>query len=344
MNTTIRDYTTIPKVELHRHLEGSLRVSTLAEISRKYGFGFKKTSELSPYVQIGEQEPYTIENFLSKFNTLRKFYQSPEIIRRVAHEAVEDAALEYIQYMELRFTPVALSRVKDFPLSEVMDWVIDSVRSASQKHHIQVNLIASVNRHETVEIAEKVTQLAVDRKNQLIVGLDLAGDEANYPANSFRSLFLQAKQAGLRVCIHAGEWSGAENVAYAINEMQADRIGHGVRVLEDPKVVELARKKEIPFEVCITSNYQSGVVTRLEDHPVTKMVNAGLVVTINTDDPGISQIKLSDEYVRLEKKLGMSPRQISEIIRNSARAAFLSDTQKDALDKRLTSGLAPLIP
>lgn len=332
-----------PKVELHRHLEGSLRLSTLMEIARQYQLNLPGSVELQQLVQIGPDDPQTVANFLSKFATLRQFYRSPEIISRVTYEAVEDAVRDRVRYMELRFTPVALSRANDYALEDVMDWVVAAIRQATQDYNIQVNLLASVNRHEPVAVAEQVVDLAVAKQAQGIVGIDLAGDEVNYPAAPFRKLFHSARQSGLSVSVHAGEWAGAENIADAIEHMGADRIGHGVRVMEAAQVVSLARETGIAFETCITSNYQSGVVDTISKHPLKKMLEAGLVVTINTDDPGISKITLTDEYRRAHDQLGLTVPQIKQTILDAAGAAFLDRIAKDNLVQSLSEEIDLLV-
>ncbi|MFN2197016.1 MAG: hypothetical protein ACK2UW_12930, partial [Anaerolineales bacterium] len=175
------DFQKYPKIELHRHLEGSLRLSTLMDIARQYQLSLPEAAELPRLVEISEDDPRTVENFLSKFATLRHFYRSPEIISRVAYEVVQDAARDNVRYMELRFTPVALSRVNNYDLAEVMDWVIAATSQAAQENNIQVNLLVSVNRHEPVAVAEQVIALAIAKKNKGLVGIDLAGDEVNFP-------------------------------------------------------------------------------------------------------------------------------------------------------------------
>jgi len=210
----IEFYTAFPKVELHRHLEGSLRLSTLIEIGRMHGLDLVGTDHLRPLVQVGEDEPYTFENFLSKFATLRLFYRSPEVIGRITHEAIEDAAVDNIRYLELRFTPVALSRAEDFPLGEVMDWVIDGAQKGEADLGVKTRLIVSVNRHESVELAEEVIRLAAERQGQGIVGVDLAGSEATSSAKPFIGVFREAQQAGLRVTIHAGAPSSCSSCLF----------------------------------------------------------------------------------------------------------------------------------
>jgi adenosine deaminase len=304
-------------------------------IGRTHGITNLGTDYLRSLVQIMEDEPYTFENFLSKFKTLRDFFCSPDVITRIAYEAIEDAALDNIRYLELRFTPVALSNAEEFPLGEVMDWVIEATKNGEKDNGVITRLIASVNRHESLELAEKVTQLAIDRKDDGILGLDLAGSEANFPATPFIGLFKEAGEAGMQTTIHAGEWGGASNVRQAIEEFGSRRIGHGVRLMEDPSVVDIARDHGTVFEVCITSNYQSGVVPVLNEHPLPKMVSSGLTTTLNTDDPSISQITLGYEYQQACEELGVPLSKLVDQNMAAARAAFLPDHERQALVEAL---------
>jgi len=321
----------LPKIELHRHLEGSLRVRTMMEIVRAHNLDVKNTGYLRPLVQVGHQESYTFENFLAKFGTLRLFYKSPEIIKRITWEAVEDAARDNIRYLELRFTPAALSRAEGFPVTQVVAWVLESVQEAAHQLGIQVNLIASVNRHESVDLAEEIIQVALDNQERGLVGVDLAGNEAEFPSAPFQQVFQTAREGGLRVTIHAGEWGGAENVRQAIELLGAERIGHGIRVLEDPRTVSLARERGVVFEVCVTSNHHSGVVTSISDHPLKEMLLQGLDVTINTDDPSISKIDLSHEYQVVAEVLDLPLSVLQERVLSAARAAFLPQGQRQRL-------------
>jgi adenosine deaminase len=333
-------YHALPKVELHRHLEGSLRLRTLLEIARMGGITVPvNTGPLSSLVQIQKTEPYTFQNFLAKFSTLRLFYRSPEVIDRITREAIEDAANDNVRYLELRFTPVALSRAENFSLGDVMDWVCESTKAAAQEFGVKVGLIVSVNRHETLELAEKVIGLAADRIDQGLVGLDLAGNEAEFPAQPFAAVFREAQQAGLKATIHAGEWGGAANVREAVEVFHADRIGHGVRVLEDASIVALARERGIAFEVCITSNCQTGVIPACSVHPLMQMLDDGLYITIGTDDPSISQITLSDEYQRACEELKMPQITLKERILAAAKACFLPERERRNLIAELEKEL-----
>jgi adenosine deaminase len=204
---------------------------------------------------------------------------------------------------------------------------------------LRVELIASINRHEPVAIAEQVLQIAVDHKED-IVGLDLAGDEANFPPEPFVSLFQDARRSGLGITAHAGEWSGAATVRHAIERLGAQRIGHGVRILEDPGVVSLAREHGPAFEVCVTSNVQSGVIQRMADHGLRAMLDQGLRVTINTDDPAVEAITLTDEYEIAVNDLGLSVEALKGTIHAAAEAAFLPPPDKHKLIEHFQAVLA----
>ena len=323
-------------MELHRHLEGSLRLDTMVDIARKHGIEIPEdVLRLSTMVQIQEQDKFTFQNFLSKLNTLRLFYRSPDVIHRITREAIEDAAKDNIKYMELRFTPVALSRAERFPLHDVIDWVITSTKEAAEKSGVIVRLIASVNRHESADLAEQVAWLAIEHLQDGMVALDLAGNEAEYPSEPFYGIFKEAKQSGLHVTIHAGEWGPAKHVKEAIEEIGAERVGHGVRTLEDKAIVDLACERGTAMEVCITSNYQSGVVKSLDTHPLMGMLDAGLNVTINTDDPSISRITLSHEYYTACEDLQMPQNILRQRILAAAQAGFLAEVEKEKLMKQL---------
>lgn len=308
----------------------------MLDVAAKHGVTVPASMfNLSGLVQVQDQDPMTFSNFLDKFKTLRLFYKSPDVIHRVTREAVEDAAKDNIRYLELRFTPVALSRAEGFPLHDVMDWVITSAREAAQKNNIKVGLIASMNRHESPELAEQVAWLAADHIKDGLIGIDLAGNEAEFKTVAFYDLFKEAKQAGLHVTIHAGEWGPAENVRDAIMNLSAERVGHGVRVMEDENIVALAKERGTSFEVCVTSNYQSGVVKSLPEHPLPRMIEAGLNVTVNTDDPSVSRITLTQEYQHVCDTLKLSFDTLKQSVIHAAQASFLNEMDKSQLVESL---------
>lgn len=322
----------MPKIELHRHLEGSLRLSTLLDIARKYNLDLPKEdiAALRPYVQVMDDPP-DHNVFLSKFEVLRHFYRSPEAIHRLVYEVVADAAADNIHYMELRFSPQALARVRGFALADVTDWVIDATKQASQDCNIEIGLIIALVRHDPLEQARQVAEVAFERADRGIVGFDLAGDEAKYNARPFQPLFKEAKQVGLGVTVHAGEWAGAAGVGQAIEDMYADRIGHGIRSIEDSRILKLVRDRNVALEVCLTSNLQTGVVHEMTHHPLMDLFDLGVQVTLNTDDPTISDLTLTDEYEVATTVLGVTYNDLRQFILNAATAAFLPDDGRKRL-------------
>ncbi len=330
-------YKRLPKVELHQHLEGSLRFETIQELASDPALNLPLWTQLSKLVQVQDEDPRTFSNFLSKFTPLRQLYRSPEIIRRVTWEAIEDAAEDNVRYLELRFSPIALSRAEGFDLATVMDWVLQSAAEAAREFDIPTKLIATINRHEDVDQAAEVTHLASERCGDGIVGIDLAGNEADFSPIPFKSILQHAHRSSLHLSIHAGEWGSGDNVCYALEHLAADRIGHGIRVLESPRGIALAREKNTAFEVCPTSNYQSGAVASMESHPLPRMLAHGLNITINTDDPGISQINLSDEYQLVCEGFGISHSQLCKMNVAAARAAFIPHTEQETLAAEIRS-------
>lgn len=322
----------MPKIELHRHLEGSLRLDTLLEIAREHDLDLPQADAeaLRPYVQVTDDPP-DHNVFLSKFEVLRHFYRSPEAIHRLVYEVVADAADDNIQYMELRFSPQALARVRGFALADVTDWVIAATQQASRDHHIEVGLIITLVRHDPLEQARQVAEVAFARADKGIVGFDLAGDEAKYNARPFQPLFKEAKEVGLGVTVHAGEWASAAGVGQAIEDLYADRIGHGIRAIEDSRVLKLVRDRNVALEVCLTSNLQTGVVHKMEHHPLLDLYDLGLQVTLNTDDPTVSNLTLTDEYEVATNILGVRYHHLRQFVLNAAAAAFLPEDGRNRL-------------
>jgi adenosine deaminase len=215
---------------------------------------------------------------------------------------------------------------------EVVSWVCEAADYAAEENDIQVRLIVSMNRHESLAIGEKVLEAAVAHRDHGVVALDLAGRESpEFPAAPFRHIFHRAKEAGLGVTVHAGEWSGVESMYDALLSLRADRIGHGVRSLEDPHLVEVLVKRGVTLEVCPTSNFHSGVVPTLESHPLPELLRNNLHTTINTDDPLVSNITLTDELVCAMDCMALTLDDVKRQMLTAARASFLPPSERDEL-------------
>jgi len=332
-----------PKIDLHRHLEGSLRLSTLAEIAQEHGVDLPSwdLEKLRPYVQVVNDTP-DFQRFISKFRLLRRFYSTREAVMRVAYEAIADAAADNIKYLELRFNPVALAKVQGFSYEEVAEWVISAANSAQKDYDIQARLIAQVGRDESINVARQVAEVAAAFQDQGFVGIDLAGDEISYSAARFADVFQWAKAQGLNVTVHAAEAGRATNVREAILLLGADRVGHGVRVMEDLSVMDLVIKHGITLEMCPTSNLQTGAISSLSQHPLWAYQQVGIRVTINTDDPSISSTTLTDEYMVALRGIGIPLRALRQMILTAAQAAFLPEPERQRLVDWFHHALPPL--
>lgn len=310
-----------------------MRLETLIDIAQQNQIEMPEydVETLRPFVQMMPGEHRSMQNFLSKFKTIRQFFLSKEVISRIAREAVIDAAQDNIKYMELRFTPVALVAMSKAPISDAVTWVCDAVDEATRDYDVDVRLIVSMNRHESLQIGEKALEAAIAHKHRGVVGVDLAGREEHFPASLFRALFQRAQAEGLEVTIHAGEWEGAQSVWDAVGNLGATRVGHGVRVLEDYGVLTILAQQGIVLEVCPTSNIHSGIFSTLRDHPLPELVEKGLRVTINTDDPLISDLTLSEELSRVMTHMRFTIDDIKRHTMIAANAAFLPDDERAQL-------------
>lgn len=331
-NSLHEQLSALPKVDLHRHLEGSLRLQTLSEIALEHGIDLPSydIEYLRAFATVADEQP-DFHRFLERFRFLRRFYPTREAVERVAYEAVADAAEDNIKYLELRFNPVALARAQGFPLDQVAGWVCEAVEESQQAHDIRVNLIIQIGRDESLETASRLLDVALSYQHCGIVGLDLAGDEVTYPARRFVDIFRRARSEGLHVTVHAGEAGSPENVREAIELLKAERVGHGVRSIEDSEIVALVRDQEVTLEVCPTSNMQTGVVNRFGHHPLLDLMNVGVRVSINTDDPSISDTTLTDEYRVAVLAMGVSLEQIKQSIVTGADASFQTPEEKQRL-------------
>lgn len=336
-NRLLNTIRALPKIELHRHLEGSVRLETLVHIARDYDIEMPEydVELVRPFVQMMPGETRNSQHFLAKFATLRQFFRSPDVIKQVAREVIADAAADNIKYIELRMTPPALASVIKCSFHEVVEWVLGAMDEACREHDVQANLILALNRHESLEVGEKVLQAALDFQGQGVVAIDLCGNENEYPAAPFAPLFRKAKAAGLGITIHAGEWAGADNIREAIDMLGAQRIGHGVRAIEDPTLVEWLAERQIVLEVCPTSNIHSGVVGDWDLHPLPGLYRQQVRTTINTDDPLVSNITLSDELVRAVTSLTFTLDEVKAQMLTAAQAAFLPEDRRTALAGQL---------
>lgn len=312
----------IPKIELHRHLEGSIRPKTFFEEAKRQRLELPAQSlqEMIPYLCVTEGEERSLSHFLTKFTWLRQIITNPETLARITFESLEDAWKSGTIYAELRFNPTGMFQM-GMSEEEIAAGIDEGMREARRRYGIMCTTISGIMRDRSRDVAERSMQFAKRYAGHIISGVDLFSNEA-FPADPFRDLLMDAHQAGLHLTIHAGEAKGAENVKEAI-EIGAERIGHGVRLFEDPSVIQLAKSRNVLLEMCPTSNVQTGAVETMRKHPLPIAYRDGIPVCINTDDPGVSNTDLVQEYTIAQEQLGFSIEDLSLL--NLSAADYIFD-------------------
>ncbi len=322
---------TLPLIDLHRHLDGNVRLKTILELGKKHGVPLPADdiSGLKPHVQITNPRPGVMA-FIEKFKYMVGVLADYDACRRIAYENVEDASREGIDYIELRFSPMFMAEPHGLALEGVVEAVLEGVHQGRDAFEIRVNLIGIISRTYGPDQGWQELETLLVFRDQ-ITALDLAGDEKNYPGRMFVDHIQEGRSAGWQITIHAGEESGPDSIWQAIEELNANRIGHGVSAARDPLLLETLADQKIGVESNLTSNVQTKVVEDYQDHPLRFFLENGILATINTDDPGISGINLRHEYEQAAPAAGLSAEQIQQAQRNSLEIAFLSDVEKQIL-------------
>ncbi len=323
-----------PLIDLHRHLDGNVRLETIISLGRKHNIALPafELEKLRPYVQIVEPTP-SVMAFIAKFKWMMAVLADLDACAQIAYENVEDAAQEGIDYIELRFSPQFMAESHQLDWVGVTAAVLDGVARGGRDFEIQTNVIGILSRTFGTAACQKELNALLHFKDQ-IAGLDLAGDERHFPAEWFEPHFKQGRDAGWQITVHAGEAAGAESIWQAIQKLGAQRIGHAVRAIDDPQVMDYLYTHQIGIEANLTSNLQTTTVPNLETHPVKTFFQRGLLVSLNTDDPGISGINLPHEYNIAAPQAGLTQTETFQSQRNALQTAFLSDADRQALIKR----------
>src|SRR5437763_3790239 len=325
---------TYPLIDLHRHLDGSVRLETILDLAKQHGVKLPGATveELRPHVQVTERQPGVMA-FIAKMLWMTRVLADAEACRRIARENVEDAKREGIDYLELRFSPYFMAEPHELDMADVIEGVVAGIAEGVEATGVRVKLIGSLSRTYGAEIAMKELEALLAHREHF-VALDLAGDEANFPAPLFVDHFKKGRDAGWRITVHAGEAGGPQSVWDAIQLLGAERIGHGVRALEDPKLADYLAEKRVPIEANLTSNVHTSTVADLDSHPLRDMLACGLLASINTDDPGVSAIDLPYEFETAAPAAGLSREQIRQAQINALETAVLSEEEKAALREK----------
>jgi len=326
-----------PLVELHRHLDGNVRLETILSLGLKHNLPLpaKDIEGLRPFVQVTEVKPDILAYF-AKFEWLMRVMVDYDAVRQIAYENVEDAKNEGLDYIELRFSPWFMSEKNQLDPAGVVEAVVDGVKIGSRDFGVKTNLIGILSRTYGPETCKKELQALLNYKKE-IVALDLAGDEIHFGGDLFVDHFKLARDAGWHSDPHAGEVCGPYSIWQAINELGAERIGHAVHAVEDPKLLDYLADHHIGVESNLTSNVQTSTVKDYPSHPIKQFLQHGILATLNSDDPGISAHYLRYEYEYAAPAAGLSSELIHQAQRNALEVAFLNKEEKSDLCERKQS-------
>lgn len=328
MTLTRSELQKIPKVELHRHLECSMRLSTLLELAKNAGIEVPKDPQAVKDKFLVTEPMHDLEAVLKKFLVTQKVLDTEEILTRITREVIEDAAKEGIRILELRYAPTFVQQGHPNLSFERIHQAIVRGMNEAKNEKVAVGLIAIIQRVLSLKDAENVTAFAIENK-ETFIGLDLADNEVGFEPRPFRKMFERAKSEGLGITIHSGESPGtAEFVRQSIEELGAQRIGHGLQIAGHPDIMKLVRDRNVPLELCPTSNWLTNAVPTLGAHPFRKLMEADVPVTVNSDDPGVFNIDLVNEYEVLNRELAITPAEFDRCNDTAASASFLPLDQK----------------
>jgi aminodeoxyfutalosine deaminase len=319
----------LPKAELHLHLEGTVTPETLAELRRRRG----KNSTVAEAEALYQYQDFT--GFLMAFKTLTEDLQTPEDYELITYRLIEQLKAENVLHAEVYVSvAVCLWRKQDF---DAIFEGLERGRARGEKDFgVSLLWIFDAVRQFGPEAAQAVFELATKYHDRNLVGIGIGGDEVKAPAEMFREQYAYAAAQGLRLTAHAGESAGPESIWGALN-LGAERIGHGLSAAQDPELIEELAQRQVPIEICMTSNIKTGCCLQLRDHPVRSYFDHGLMITLNSDDPAMFGTSLTHEYELAQSEFGFTDEHLRELARNSFEASFLPAEKKVAFLNMLDS-------
>jgi adenosine deaminase len=331
----------IPKAELHCHLDGSVRPATMLELARDQRLAMPEDDPeaLGDYMRVDDAR--NLEDYLARFGHTLAVMQTSEAMERIAYELAEDCAREGVHYLEVRYSPI-LNVEGGLTLAQAVEAPLRGLHTAEREYGITARVIICAIRNMSPEVSLGLARLAVDFHGDGVVGFDLAGGERGNPASAHAAAFDHAQAHGLPCTCHAGEGDGAASVAEAMRSCHAHRIGHGTRLEEDPVVMAEARDRGVAIECCLTSNVQTHATPSYDTHPLRRYFEAGLKVSINTDNRLMSGTDLVTEYGLAGKHLGFTFEELCRLARFGFENAFLPEAERALLLARVDAEFARL--
>ncbi len=315
----------LPKVELHCHLDGCLRIETILDLGQRYNVSLPASNpeDLIKLLCIGKKRG-TLEEYIARFDITLSVMQTPEALTRIAFELIEDVAAENVRYIEVRYAPILHTRL-GMTLEEAVEAVRDGLIKGEKAFGVKSGIIICGIRHISPEASLKLADLCVRYKNKGVVGFDLAGSEENFPAKN--------------ATIHAGEAFGPSSIHQAIHYCGAHRIGHGTRLKEDKDLMHYVNDHRITMEVCLTSNWHTYSVRSLKQHPFRFYYDQGIRVTLNTDNRLMSDTTLTKEFGLARDLFDFTLHDFREVTIIAMKAAFLPHQERKEMIQSIANEL-----
>jgi adenosine deaminase len=325
----------MPKIQLHDHLEGSVRPQTILEEADRLGIPrpADNVEEMSKMVSMQPGEG--LIEFLTKFDKFRFIFDDEQSLARISYENVEDSKMDGVDYLEVRMN--CQKNQDKLSIGQVMDAVLDGMHKGSEDFGVETRFIASINRSFPPADAMNIVKAAIERKDRGVVGIDLAGNERDYPPELFTEVFAYARENGLQATVHAGEAAGPESIEGAIDALGAERIGHGVRLRDDKELMSRVRDEDIHIEMCPHSNLLINVVDGMKDYPIREYHNHGISTSLSTDDQHIFGTTLVKEYTAMSEHNDFTLQEFQEMNVRGLEHAFLPQADKNRLIAKFTT-------
>ncbi|HEX2719295.1 MAG TPA: adenosine deaminase [Gemmatimonadaceae bacterium] len=330
----------LPKAELHCHLDGSVRPGTMLELAREQGVAMPAATPAALREHMIVRDAHSLEEYLARFDVTLSVMQTAPALERIAYELAVDAADEGVRYIEIRYAPV-LNVKRGLSLAEVVEAPLRGLARAEREKPIVARLIVCALRNLSPDVSLELARLAVAYRGRGVVGFDLAGGEQGNPASRHLKAFELARCNDMACTCHAGEGAGAESVRDAVHVCGASRIGHGTRLIEDPRLTEYVNDRRIALEICLTSNIQTRATDSYETHPLRRYYEMGLNVVLNTDNRLMSGVTLLDEYEHAAS-LGFGFDELATMALNGFESAFLPFAERRVLVERARAEIAAL--
>jgi adenosine deaminase len=327
-------YNNIPKTEIHCHLEGAIRTQTILDIAKEYNLELPAydVNELDKHVKVYDQMR-NLEAVLAAFAIFQNSITSPEVVERIAWELFEDSAKQNIKLFEVRFSPDWAFHGHNLDWDACLEGLLRAKERAEKEFDMAIGYIAITSRSMGPASCVKTVDWSI-RHNDHILGIDLADSERDFPLHEFVPSVRKARDAGLKVTIHTGEDTPASFVKEVIDLTKPDRIGHGIHAIEDMQVLQLIKERGITLEVNPWSNYLTNSVGTIAEHPLKKLFDLGVKVTINSDDPEVLETNVNNEYRIAHEILGMSLEDIATCNRYACEASFIPDESKNRIQEK----------